>query len=72
MLLDPLSTRRPGSKPEVAAALYVGGKYMAEGKLEQMLALFDQECASHSAIVELREVTTDGTERPIRRRSPQR
>lgn len=71
MRLDPLSTKRPAPKAEVTAALYVSGKYMTEGSLDQMSAMFDQECASHSAPVELREITSQG-ERVVRRRSPQR
>ena len=72
MKLDPLSTKRPIPKLEVTASLYVSGAYMTEGTLEQMNAMFDQECASHSASVELREVGAKGIERIIRRRSPQR
>ena len=68
MILDPLSAKRPEPKPVVTASLYVSGKYMTEGTLDQMNSMFDQECASHSAVVELREITKQG-ERSIRRRS---
>lgn len=61
---------RPKAKVEEPAAiirLYVSGKFMAEGNQLEMERLFEQECASHSAIVELRK--DEGVvERTIRKR----
>lgn len=71
MQLDPLSTRRPAKKDEATARLYVGGIYMTEGSISQMHRLFEQECAAHSAVVEIRSLSPVG-ERIIRKRSVQR
>ncbi len=41
---------------ERTAALFVAGKKLTEGLLSEMRRRFDQEAASHSATVELREL----------------
>lgn len=71
MLLDPLGTKRPTPKAGIPASLYVSGSYLTEGTLDQMNRLFEQECAAHTAPVEIR-VVAGNTERVVRRRSPQR
>ena len=70
MLLDPLSIKRPAPKPNIQASIYVSGNFMTEGSLDQMHSMFDQECASHSASVEVR-IMEGKNERTVRRRSIQ-
>ena len=43
------------TESERAVALYVGGKKICEGLLVEMRRRFNQEVASHSATVELKE-----------------
>lgn len=56
---------------ERSAALFVSGKKLIEGSLSDMQKRFDQETASHSASVEIRELR-EGEWKTIRSRKSQR
>jgi len=56
---------------ERSAALFVSGKKLVEGSLSDMQKRFDQEMASHSASLEIRELR-EGEWKTIRSRKQQR